>query len=150
MAESILSDEIRERALALEVSPTHLTIERGHVQRFAEAIGDGNPLWNDEREARRTPWGGMLAPPTFLRALAIERVDSHLNLPLNRVLDGGSEWEYFEPIRVGDTITATPRIVDMRERKGRLGSMVFLSTLVTYTNQYGDKVASQRVNMIRY
>ena len=46
-----------------------IEVERGAIRRFAEAIGDTNPLFNSESEARYTCFGGMIAPPTFCRSL---------------------------------------------------------------------------------
>ena len=36
------------------------------IKRFIEATTDENPLWQDERYAKKTRWGGVIAPPTFL------------------------------------------------------------------------------------
>jgi len=35
------------------------------IMRFAEGIGDGNPLWTDPAYAAATPYGGLIAPPSF-------------------------------------------------------------------------------------
>ncbi len=125
-------------------------IERGAIRRFAEAIGDPNPLFNDEQAARKTRFGGMIAPPTFCRSLGAPLLDVKLNMPQFRGLDGGSEWEYFEPIRPGDRITVQSKLVDLRETEGRLGPMVFITTEITYTNQFGELCAIQRATGIRY
>jgi hydroxyacyl-ACP dehydratase HTD2-like protein with hotdog domain len=71
-------------------------------------------------------------------------------LPFNRVLDGGSEWEYFQPVRTGDRITAVGRISDIRERAGRLGLMILVTTVLTYRNQFDEVVATQTNTLIRY
>lgn len=125
-------------------------VERGAIRRFAEAIGDSNPLFNDEKEARKTRFGGMIAPPTFCRSLSATMLDINLNMPSFRALDGGSDWEYLEPIRPGDRITAQTRLADLRETEGRLGPMVFIVTETTYTNQFGQVCVIQRSTGIRY
>ena len=68
----------------------------------------------------------------------------------SRGLDGGSDWEYFVPIRPGDRITVQTKIADLRESAGRLGPMVFITTETTYTNQFGQVCAIQRSTAIRY
>jgi acyl dehydratase len=36
------------------------------IRHFADGLGDTNPLWTDEEYAKRTKWGGIIAPPCFL------------------------------------------------------------------------------------
>lgn len=36
------------------------------ILRFAEGIGDGNPLWTDPEYAATTSYGGLVAPPSFV------------------------------------------------------------------------------------
>jgi acyl dehydratase len=135
--------------LSLEFLPVTAEIEKGHIRRFAEAIGDRNPLWTDEVAARKSRYGGIIAPPTFLRTLPLGRPDATLDLPGSRLLDGGSEWEYFVPVRPGDRVTATRRIVDLTERRSGAGLLVFVVALATYVNQLGEVVATQRTTSIR-
>ena len=66
-----------------------------------------------------------------------------------RVLDGGSEWTYGEPVRPGDTITFTTQMETLVEREGRMGSMLIATYLTTYTNQRSEVAATQRNTVIR-
>ena len=59
-------------------------------------------------------------------------------------LDGGSQWEYFHPVRPGDRITVTTMLADLFERPGRLGNMLFSVRETKYVNQFGQTVALQR------
>lgn len=43
-------------------------IGEGHIQLFARAIGDANPIYSDPVYASRSPMGGIIAPPTFSEA----------------------------------------------------------------------------------
>jgi hydroxyacyl-ACP dehydratase HTD2-like protein with hotdog domain len=72
------------------------------------------------------------------------------DFPFERRLDGGSEWEYFVPIRPGDRIIAVARIEDINEREGRLGVMIITSTKTTYRNQFDQVVATQTGTSIAY
>ena len=147
---NFLTEEMRAQAIGIASEPVGLDVEKGHVRRFAEAVGDANPLWSDEAAARMTRYGGIIAPPTFLRSLRVELPQPPFEIPFTRVLDGGSEWEHFEPVRVGDRITAVVRIADIYERGGRMGTMLFVIAETTYTNQLGEVVATQRNTGIRY
>ena len=141
---------MRQQAIGLETAPVAMEVEQGAIWRFAEAIGDDNPLYTDEIAARRTRYGGLIAPPTFLRSMRDVRVELPFDLDLERLLDAGSDWEYFEPVRAGDRITAVVRIADLTEREGRLGTMVFITALITYRNQFDTVVATQTSISIRY
>ncbi len=125
-------------------------IERGAIIRFAEAIGDDNPIYRDELLARKSRYGGTVAPPTFLRSLRTEPLKVEAELPFKRRLDGGSEWEYFESVRPGDRITVTVQLADAYERMGRQGTMLFLVREIKYVNQLGQLVAIQRSTLIHY
>ena len=147
---SVITDEIRNQSIGTESPPVTLEVEKGAIAQFSEAIEDPNPLWSDEVAARRSRYGGITATPTFLRNLRTERLELPFEEQYQRVLDGGSEWEYFEPVRVGDRITAINRVTDVSERAGRLGPMIFVSTVTTYTNQLEQVVATQKSTLIRY
>ena len=71
-------------------------------------------------------------------------------LPVTRLLDGGGDWEYFRPIRPGDVLTVVTKLVDIRERAGRMGTMVFLVSELTWRNQRNELVARSRGTSIRY
>ena len=146
----VITEEIRNQSIGTESPPVTLEVEKGAIARFSEAIEDPNPLYTDEVAARRSRYGGIIATPTFLRNLRTERLELPFEEEFQRVLDGGSEWEYFEPVRVGDRITAVNRVTDVSERAGRLGPMIFVSTVTTYTNQLDQVVATQKSTLIRY
>ena len=149
-ASSFLTDEMRQQAIGQESEPRVLEVEKGAIIKFAQAIGDDNPIYNDEAAARASRYGGLVAPPTFLRAAVAARPDLPFEVPFDRVLDGGSDWEYFEPVRPGDRITAVSRIEDINERNGRIGLMLIQTIVITYTNQFNQVVATQTNTSIRY
>ena len=141
-----LTDEMREQSIGVESEPASMVIEQGHIERFAEAIGDDNPAYNEG-----TPeTSGIVAPPTFLRSMRGIRPELPYEIPFSRLLDGGSDWEYFEHVRPGDTITAVGRIEDIRERTGSIGQMLISTIKITYRNQDDAIVATQTSTSIRY
>ncbi|MFP5331132.1 MAG: MaoC family dehydratase N-terminal domain-containing protein [Acidimicrobiia bacterium] len=144
MPESLITDEMR-KMLGVE-SPTYtFEVEKGDVARYAQAIGDDNPLFTDEQLARRTRYGGMIAPPTYLIVMRVLEIGVAPPFrPLSNSLDGGSEWQYFHPIRPGDRISATSKLADLYERDGSLGRMLFVVTEITYRNQFDEIVVIQR------
>ncbi len=141
-----LTDEMREQSIGVESPPTTLEVEKGHIARFAEAIGDDNPAYTEG-----TPeTGGIVAPPTFLRAMRAVRPEIPFDIPFTRLLDGGSDWEYFDHVRPGDIITAVGRVENILERSGSIGQMLITTIKITYRNQTGAIVATQTSTSIRH
>ena len=147
--ESVITDEMRA-AINVQSEPVVYDIEKGAIIKFARAIGDQNPVFTDEQAARRSQYGGIIAPPTFLRSCIPGPARVKVTFPYDAVVDGGSEWEYFEPVRVGDRITVTHYLSDMFERQGKLGNMLFIVRETKYVNQYDNTVALQRTTGISY
>ena len=149
MADSVITQEMRD-SVGVQSEPVTQEIEKGEIIRFARAIGDPNPLFTDEAAARKSRYGGLIAPPTFLRSVLANPPSTDLNIPYSVGLDGGSEWEYFEPVRPGDRITHTVRLAEVFERDGRMGNMLFVVREGRYVNQFGTLVATERATGIHY
>lgn len=141
---------MKRQAVGIEGPPMILEVEKGAIRKFAEAVGDSNPLWTDEEVSKASSGGGVVAMPTFLRSMRPERPQLPFDLPFQRLLDAGSEWEYFQPVRPGDRITAVSRLTDISERSGKLGIMIFMIVIISYTNQFSQVVATQQSTHIRY
>ena len=149
MSESVITQDMRD-AIGVESDPVVNEVEKGAIIKFAQAIGDDNPIYNDENAARSTKYGGLIAPPTFLRSMRVGANKVNVKSPYSANLDGGSEWEYFEPIRPGDLITVTQYLADLHERQGRLGNMLIVVRETKYMNQFGNVAALQRSTGISY
>jgi N-terminal half of MaoC dehydratase len=130
-------DRLRAR-IGTPGPPTTAVVEAGHLKRFAEAIGDSYPRWLTE------------APPTFLVALAPPMT----HLPEAEEygkgwLNGGNRFEYIEPVKVGDEITAIGKVVDVYEKAGSGGGLLFIIFETEYFNRHGRTVARLRGTAIR-
>ena len=83
------------------------------IRRWAHySVGDDNPLFSEVDYAKRTRWGRIIAPPTFLYT-----VDSGIvapGLPGIQWIFAGSRFENFKPVYEGDTITARARLIDVQ------------------------------------
>ena len=146
---SALNDELRS-FIGVESTPVTYEIERHAVERFANAVGDPNPLHADEIAARNSSYGGLIAPPTFFRSLLPGAYPKPYPEPFAHILDGGSKYRYREPVRVGDRITVTRKIIDLFEKQGRLGTMLFKIAEISYVNQLGQVAATQTTTTITY
>jgi len=135
-------------------------VEKGAIMRFADAVGDHNPLYYDEEYAKNSRYGSVIAPPGFLGwpargirggTFASQNVEGGPDLAkagYPRIIDGGYEYEFFLPVRAGDILASSSMTKDIVEREGKTGKMAFVITESTYTNQNGDLVAKARHTMI--
>ena len=138
-----------------------MEVEKGAIKKFADAVDDCNPVYWDEEYAKNSRYGSIIAPPGFfgwptrwagampiITKLREELVSTVAQAGYSRLLDGGIEYEFSRPVRAGDTLAALPRIVNIFERGGKAGKLVFSITEITYTNQSGDLVAKARQTFI--
>ena len=104
---------------------------------------------------------GDEAPPLFHshyfdRLVSMDELepDGHLPEPLcpplslHRVMAGGREIEYFRPIRPGDVLTGTRSLVEIEEKQGKSGPLIFVTLQIRVTNQAGEPVVVERYTRI--
>lgn len=154
MATSLLTDEMLGW-IGREAEPWTIEVTALDVKRFAVATDDPNPRYTDAEAARDSRSRGPVAPPLFYMAPLTEPLPERdlrpdglpyagrlpiPPTPLPRLMDGGTDIEFFVPIRVGDTLTARSTIVDIYEKQGRSGPLIFVVRETTYTNQHGETV----------
>jgi len=152
-----LMDELRPMIGSM-TQPVVNEVERGAIRRYAEAVGDPNPLYTDAEYARRSRYGGIIAPPGFfgwamkVTAGAVEVMApvfaALINAGLLRILDGGREYAFFLPVRAGDRLSWYAKFAEVQEREGRSGLMVLVTMELTYLNQHGNLVARSRQTFI--
>ena len=121
---------------------------------LADAIEEPNPLYLDAVYAKKSRFGGLLCPQLAGWKDWAPRLDyfgagqdSHFEVPLpfkSYGFNGGSEWTFHRPVRLGDQITKNEKIVDMHERSGRTGQLVFIARESTQSNQRGELLLTIR------
>lgn len=147
--QSAISDEIRQ-LIGKQFGPEVYEVDKSMIRKFAEAVGDTNPLYHDEDYTRKAGFDALLAPPTFVTALRLEDFSQQVmqaKCPLPRVLNGGNEIEYYKPIKAGDVISVTGKLANAREAQG--GKMLLLFMEFTYKNQRQEEVAKSVLTIIR-
>lgn len=141
---------------------TVMEVEKGAIKRYADAVGDPNPIYWDDEYAKDSRYGSIIAPPGFFgwpthwsnngplySTLKEELNDVISKMGFSRLLDGGIEFELFAPVRAGDTLVSISKIVNVYEQEGKTGKMIFAVTETTYMNQNGTLVATVRKTAIR-
>ena len=150
--ETIITDKLKQ-LIGKKLSPVTFEIEKGALRNTADAIGDPNPLWQNEEYARNSKYGSIIAPPTFLLSLKVNEMVAFINeidCPLKRLLNGGCNIEYLQPIKAGDTITVAAELADLQERTGKTGQMLFMIFKLTFADQRDEPVARMQNTVIKY
>ncbi|WP_029429900.1 MaoC family dehydratase N-terminal domain-containing protein [Blastococcus sp. URHD0036] len=173
---AIVTDEMRS-LIGMESEPrSSEPVSEELLRRFVHAVLEDDPVHWDPRRASESRYGEVVAPPLFpvfafqrapgtpdpFEAFAADPDDDGLfdmgrtpglpliDLPVKRVLNGGSEARFHRLARVGDVITARSKYVDISERQGGDDNpMVFIRTETTYTNQHDDLLVVVTQTVIR-
>ena len=115
---------------------------RDNIRHYAHGIGDDNPLWCDPAYAKSTPYGDVIALPSFL--FATDRIISGYvgGLPGVHAMWSGADWRWFKAVRRNDAITTEARLTDLIERQTEFAGRAIQQIYnVKFYNQHGDLVA---------
>ncbi len=111
--------------------PFRVTVEAGAIRKFAGAIGDPNPAY-------RGP--DALAPPTFPTTFRPEGPYPDLPPDYGDVgLHASQTYEFDRPLRAGDAIDASFTVVDIYEKSGRSGDLVFVERAYKFTDAFSKE-----------
>jgi acyl dehydratase len=113
------------------------------ILKFAEGVGDPNPLWTDADYAGKSPYGGIVAPPSFVWACLAQVQFGWRGLG---GFHAGCDVEFMKPIHLGDKVSAE---CVFESFDGPKESSYADETIIDhYTNQYwnqkGDLLAKYR------
>jgi acyl dehydratase len=141
-------------------------ITADNIRRFTQAVMDPNPVFWDE-ELATSRYQAMVAPPLYVTHVFVRppgtpdpldelagdpdwdgapreglaRGLPPLDLPFKRLVNGGTEAEFFQLPKVGDVVTCRSRYADITQREGKSGPMVLVKVATDYTNQGGELLA---------
>jgi len=139
------------------------TVGERDIQKYAHAIGETDPMHFERAAAVEAGYADVVAPPLFPYVIRMHA--AHLvgrddlepdgsatadvpPLDTTRAMAGETTIDLEQPVVAGDVVTVTKRIVDMYEKEGRSGALVFVIMEFTFTNQRGDLVARERFTRI--
>ncbi|HEX8075540.1 MAG TPA: MaoC family dehydratase N-terminal domain-containing protein [Thermoleophilaceae bacterium] len=122
--------------------PFEYEVGREKIREFANAVGEGNPVYHDREAAQAAGFRDVVAPPMFAvvysaGAMGPAILDPEVGINLMMMVHGSQEFVWGEPVCVGDTITTTATFKDRQEQEGRT-FFVFESVS---ENQEGQEVA---------
>ena len=138
----------RLSALIGQATPTFVVeVEKGAIRRFAEALGDRNPIRHDEEAARRAGYAGLVAPPTFAASFRppVEPPWMAL-LDRRRVRAGEQGFRLSRPLVSGDRLTCRVALTEVERKAGRSGVLIVLTQELTALRDDGSvAVVNRRV-----
>ena len=159
----LISQEMLDN-IGVKSEPTKLEVDKLQVRLFARSVGHTDPIFYDEEEAKKAGYRSLPCPPGYLGTPVFDprksdptfggmrssRPAPEPKKKLTRILNGGTEIEYFGDIVAGDTLTSVSYVSDVQERKASLGTMLITTNKTEYTNQDGKLVAIMTGTGIRY
>lgn len=120
-------------------SPQTFEVTREAVQRFMEATED--PALHNSAPVE-------YAPPTFPTTFRTGIPGLAIDTTKMQLLHGEQEYRYTRRLHIGEQVTCIVRVVDVRERSGRSGTMTFLILETTGTDSEQQIVFTGRSTSI--
>jgi acyl dehydratase len=163
-----VADDVLEKIIGKPTGTTVVTVERGHLAVFADAVRDQSPIYRDPRAAADAGLAGIPAPPTYPGVMSAFGVFPELQPedsspgahPMGEVLGplmanggiilhGEQEFTYERPVLAGDVLVGEGKVVDAytKESKGRTMTFVVVETAWTERDS-GAPVCTSRMNII--
>ena len=129
-------------------APLTLDVERGHIRRFCDAVGDPNPIYRDEEAARAAGHPRIPAPPTFAAALRPNDPRAGMDIDWRKLLHGEQELLFDRPLYAGDRLTLVGRIAATSVKATKSGAMDVLTLETTATDGDGARVFRARSTVL--
>lgn len=140
--------------VGLQLDEVTFPVERGKIREFVRALHETDPVHQDAGAATAAGFTAIPAPLTFpMVAMSWRDRDAaveDLGFDFERLLHGGTTWEYVRPLVVGDEITVRRSVAAVDQREGkRGGTMTFVTIDTELTDAAGGLVARQTDTLIQ-
>jgi acyl dehydratase len=104
--------------------PFDYEVGREKIREYANAVGETNSVYFDRQAAKDAGFRDVVAPPMFAVVYSAGSVgppifDPEVGIDFMRMVHGGQEFAWGEPVCAGDTITTTTTFRDFSEKDGR-------------------------------
>src|SRR6478609_1148613 len=132
---------IKTDAVGKEWPATTYEVGKEKIGEYATVLGFQNPVHFDREAAQAAGFRDVVAPPMFAVVYSAGSIgppifDKDIGIDFMRMVHGGQEFAWGEPVCAGDTITTETTFKDFSEKDGRK-FYVFESVS---TNQEGQEV----------
>jgi len=103
--------------------PATFDVSADRIRRYAEAVHEDNPIYHDAQAARAAGFRDLVAPPMFAVVYSAPAMGppifETIGEDLPRMVHGGQEFVWGEPVCAGDTITTEATVKDVSEKDGK-------------------------------
>jgi len=110
--------------------PVAFEVDADRIRQYAEAVHEDNPVHHDADAAREAGFRDVVAPPMFAVVYSAAAMGPPIfeviGEALPRMVHGGQEFVWGEPVCAGDTISTEATVKEIYEKDGK-GFYVFES-----------------------
>jgi len=162
-----MADDILRTIIGTPTGTTVVTVERGQLALFADAVKDPDPVYRDPRAAADAGLPGIPAPPTYPFVMGnfgvypeLQTDDAPSGNPMGAVLgplmaEGGlilhgeQEFTYHRPVFAGDVLEGKGLVVDAYQKESKGKTMTFVVVETDWRDTVtGEPVCTSRMNII--
>ncbi len=162
-----MADDILSSIIGKSTGTTVVTVERGQLGLFADAVKDTSPIYKDPRAAADAGLPGIPAPPTYPFVMGnfgvfpeLQTADAPAENPMGAVLGplmangglilhGEQEFTYHRPVLAGDVLVGEGSVVDAYQKESKGKTMTFIVVETAWSEQAtGAPVCTSRMNII--
>ena len=162
-----MADDILSTIIGRPTGTTVVTVERGQLAQFADAVKDASPIYRDARAAAEAGLPGIPAPPTYpfvmgnfgaypelqTEAAPVGNPMAEVLGPLmakgGLILHGEQEFTYHRPVVAGDVLVGASSVVDAYQKESKGKTMTFIVVETAWSEQStGEPVCTSVMNLI--
>ena len=130
-----------------ETTPETAIIEAEDIRKFAEAVGDTNPIFYDVAAATLAGFHNVPATPTFITRFRVPFAEAGLDVERAQVLHGEQEYQYARPLVAGDTVVVRHKIKSIRQT-ARAGGMAIMTLEQICESPLGERLATGSATVV--
>ncbi len=146
----LISDEAKSW-IGRSAEPFLVEISRRDIVKYSIATEQKQEKYLKGDEAPPMFMFGALRPLVPMDELGPDGIppDSFLpELPLKRVMAGGTEMQFHRPVKPGDKLIATRSLHDLYEKQGKTGPLIFAVYNLSVENEDGELVMEEKQTRI--
>ncbi|WP_325919591.1 FAS1-like dehydratase domain-containing protein [Pseudomonas frederiksbergensis] len=148
---SLITESIRS-CIGAALPPVRFEVCRSDIRKYAVATGQRQARFLNGDEAPLMFLFGVLMPVLPLDQLLEDgrQPDNPLvpELPLKRIMAGGCQYQVHRRIRAGDVLVCRQTLVDIYEKEGAQGPLIFLVFENRFESEAGLLLVTERLTRI--
>lgn len=131
------------------------------IRKFAQAIGETNPIHVDPTAARAAGHPDVVAPPLFFQTMTFDPVAAEslpadgspveldVPVPATRAMGGSSEYTVKRLARAGEWIHVRSVLTDVQVKRGKSGLLFAIVVQTDFSDAEGSLVASETATYLK-